>query len=95
MDPSTFKVLIQVVKQKETSIEKLSVIGNCLRCADYISAYQTAELVRMMPSDNDQLEVARMAYDCTTDQKIFGSVVGDSMKSTSAREQLNQLVAKK
>lgn len=95
MDPFTFKVLIEVVKQKETSEKKLSPITNCFRCADYISVYQTVELVIMMPSGSDQLKVARMAYEWTMDPEIFGSVVWDSMKAISAREQLNQLLAKK
>ena len=95
MDLSTFKVLVQVVKREETSEKKLAVIGRCLRGAEYISAYQTAELIRLMPTDDDQLEVAQMAYQYNTDSKIYASVVGDSMKSASAREQLNQFIIKK
>ena len=94
MDISAFRALVQGIKRRESSADKLNIIGSCLRGAEYISAEQTAELVRMMTSDEDQLAVAKMCADQSTSPRAYyQTTVGNSLRSDGMKEQFQQFMA--
>ena len=95
MDRTTFKVLIQSIKSSEDSLEKFNTIGSCLRGAEYISSFQVAELVRLMSSDDDQLEVAKMSFNYTIDGNIYEATVGNSFRNVSTKEKFRQFIHQK
>jgi hypothetical protein len=89
MDSSTFNNLISSLKQIGFDDDKADAIKTTIQSARKISATQMVQLLKFISFNDTKLEVAKAAYQYTTDPRDFGSVVGGAFSFSDAKEELN------
>ena len=72
--------------------EKVATIRSSIRGCDAISAEQVAKLIELISFDNEQFEVATMAYPHVTNKAVYAIVVGKALKLSSSRDKLKRFI---
>ena len=93
MDPERFRILVAEVKKQGISSNKVAAIRTSIKSEGRISSEQVADLVKLISFDADQLEVAEMAYEYSTNRGAYAIVVGKAFKYGSTREKLSEFLA--
>ncbi|CAF3382904.1 unnamed protein product [Rotaria sp. Silwood2] len=60
--------------------------------AGEISASQVVQLLKFLSSDNDKLEMAKMAFGYVIDRDSYGSIVGAAFSSSTTKDILNEYI---
>lgn len=68
------------------------MITRTIGTAGMISTTQVADLMKFLSSDNDKLQLAKMAYGYLIDQGSYGDIVGETFSSNSIKADLNEYI---
>ena len=93
MDSSSFNILVQEVKRQRMASDKVATIRSSIGGCNAISAEQVATLIELISFDNEQLEVATMAYSHATNKPVYAIIVGKALKLSSSRDKLKRFIA--
>lgn len=92
MDKTSFNILVGEVKKQGICSNKKKTIEISIKSAGTISPEQAAELVKLIPHDSDQLEVAKMAFEYSTNKGAYAIVVSKALRHSSTRDELNKFI---
>jgi hypothetical protein len=94
MDPYTFDNLVSSLKRNKFPDTQVHMIEITIGAAGWISTSQVAHLLRFLSSDDDKLQVAKMAYGYVVNQASYGSIVGEAFSSNTTEAALDAYIAR-
>ncbi len=92
MNPHMFDTLVNSLKKNDSSDNKMHMIQVNIGAAGVISTSQVSQLLKFLPSDNEKLELAKMAYGYVTDQDSYDGIVGGAFSSSGTKAILNEYI---
>ena len=97
MDPCAFNNLISSVNSIGFSDEQVDTIKTTIHAAGRVSAFQVAQLIKLLSFDDSKLDVAKMAYHyCSSgycnDRASYASIVGAEFSFSDAKGELNEYI---
>ena len=92
MNPYMFDNLVNSVKKHNSSYEQMYLMKVTIGAAGIVSASQVAHLMNYFSSDNDKLELAKMAYGYVFDTESYADIVGETFSSDEADAYLNEYI---
>ncbi len=92
MNPNMFDDLVNSLKKNNSSDHQMYLIQVTIGAAGIISPSQVANLMKFLSSDNDKLELAKMAYGYVIDRDSYDNIVGETFSSNGMKNYLNQYI---
>ncbi|CAF3291259.1 unnamed protein product [Rotaria socialis] len=92
MNSSMFDYLVRTVKKNNCPIYQMETIQVAIGAAGQVSGSQVAQLLKSVSTDDDKLELAKMAYGYAVDPASYATIVGETFSSSYTKAVLNAYI---
>ena len=92
MNSYMFDTLVDALKRNDSSDHKMYLMKIMIGRSGMISTSQVAQLLKFLPSENDKLELAKMAHGHTIDRDSYDGIVNKALSSNDTKAILNGFI---